>query len=169
MIVGCVQAGFAPDVRHAMDMTPVDYVAKAMVYLSRQPESVGKVFHLLNPLPISWSGIFDMVIDAGYPVTKVPFEDWVSALDTHADPESNPLHPMLPFFHIGFARRMIGITKSHFQVLGIENAQNGLAGSGIECPPVDRDLINTFLAQFVRTGHLPVVPAVAGVGQLGGD
>ncbi|MFN8563254.1 MAG: SDR family oxidoreductase [Anaerolineae bacterium] len=109
MLAGCVQAGYAPDIRNSMDMTPVNYVAAAMVYLSRQRASVGKVFHLLNPAPIHWSDIFDMVIDEGYPVQKLPFNEWVEAVEEKANPETNVLYPLLPFFRINFRPADVGV------------------------------------------------------------
>jgi len=158
MLVGCIEVGYAPDIRNAMDMTPVDYVSRAMYYLSRQPESVGKVFHLLNPAPIHWSEIFDMVIAAGYPVQKLPFNEWVEAVEEHEDSATNPLHPLLPFFRIPFARRMLGISDSHFQALGTAVTLSALAGSGIACPPIDERLIRVFLQGFAQTGRLSRVP-----------
>lgn len=154
MLVGSIKAGYAPNVRNPMDMTPVNFVAQAMVYLSRQQSSLGKVFHLLNPQPIHWSDIFDMVIEAGYPVMKLPFADWIDSLDRYADPDTNPLYPLRPFFHINFARRMLGISDSAFHALGTAQTQEALAGSGMYCTPVDRKLINLFLAQFIRKGYL---------------
>lgn len=162
ILIGSIQARLSPDIRNSMDMTPVDFVASAMVYLSRQPQSEGKVFHLLNPNPIHWSEIFDFVSEAGYPMQKLPFHQWVAAIEDHADPDTNPLYPLVPFFHINFARRMLGIDDSHFQALGKLNTQQALSGSDYVCPRVDRQLINTFLTRFVETGRLyPVTEAVS--------
>jgi thioester reductase-like protein len=158
MLIGSIHAGRAPDVKSPMDMTPVDFVSQAMVYLSRQPESLGKVFHLLNPRPITWSSIFDMVIEAGYPVKKLPFSAWVDAVEQYANPESNPLYPLLPFFHIDFARRMLGVSDSAFMALGTADTQRALAQSGIICPAINDSLIFTFLSQFAYNGRLEWEP-----------
>lgn len=154
IILGSIQAGYAPGITNAMDMTPVNYVAEAMYFLSRQQESIGQVFHLLNPEPITWGGIFDYVIDRGYDVEKMDFHHWVDALDKHADPDENPLYPMLPFFHISFAQRMLGISKSHFNALGTEKTQKALEPWGKTCPPIDAAAVNTYLQRFVETGRL---------------
>lgn len=154
MLAGCIQVGYAPDIANSMDMTPVNYVAAAMAHLSRQPESVGKVFHLLNPAPIHWSDIFDMVIAEGYAVRKLPFNEWVEAVEENADPQTNVLYPLLPFFHITFARRMLGVENSHYYQLGTANTQAAMNGSGLTCPKIDRELIRTFLAQLIQTGRL---------------
>lgn len=159
MMVGCIKAKVAPEVKNPMDMTPVDFVSQAMVHLSRQPSSMGKVFHLLNPKPIHWSDIFDMVIAAGYPVMKYPFNQWVEVVEDYVD-NHNPLHPLLPFFQIGFARRMLGVSDAAYKALGTDITQKALHGSGIDCPPVDQKLTNTFLSHFIRSGRLdePIYP-----------
>ncbi|MCL4247361.1 MAG: thioester reductase domain-containing protein [Anaerolineae bacterium] len=158
ILIGCIQAGYGPDIRNAMDMTPVDFIARAIVYLAFQPASLGHVFHLLNPAPITWGGIIDIVNEAGYRVEKLPFHHWIQTIEEHADPDENPLHPLLPFFHISFAGRMLGINENAYHALGTADTQAALAGSGIHCPPVDEALINTFLMRFVDAGRLHPAP-----------
>jgi thioester reductase-like protein len=155
ILIGSVLAGYAPDIRNAMDMTPVDYVARSMVYLSQQSASIGHTFHLLNPNPIHWRDIFDHVMQAGYPLKILPFHQWVQAIEEVADPDDNPLYPLMPFFHIQFARRMLGIDDSHFRALGQARTLSALKHSGCTCPPVDEILVRTFLAKFVDMGRLP--------------
>ncbi len=154
MLVGCIQAGVAPDIQHPMDWTPVDFVSKAMVYLSLCEESLGKVFHLLNPEPIQWSQIYDRVIETGYPVRKLPFREWVDAFEAVENPDTNPLHPLLPFLHGTFARRMLGISETAYHALGTTLTQSALQDSGIVCPPIDRKLVQLYLTQMVRKGEL---------------
>ena len=168
MLIGCIQAGDAPDIRNLMDMTPVDFVSKAMVYLSQQPESLGDVFHLLNPNPINWSEIFDLVSEAGYPIKKYAFNEWIEAIEIHGDPLKNPLHPLLPFFHINFAKRMLGVSDRAYKALGTTLTQAALEKSEISCAPVDRHLVNTYLSHFVATKrlHAPIVTPVAHAVQI---
>lgn len=154
MIVGSIQAGYAPDVRANMDMTPVDYISKAMIYLSRQPESAGKVFHLLNPQPINWSGVFDLAAEIGYPSEKLPFSEWVEKMDVCADSSTNPLCPLLPFFHISFARRMMGVNGDDYMALRTDATQAALARSGITCATIDSRYMAIYLSHFVEHGRL---------------
>mgnify|MGYP001206702201 CR=1 FL=1 len=154
MIVGSIQAGFAPDVRANMDMTPVDFITKAMVYLSRQKSSTGKVFHLLNPNPINWSGVFDLTETVGYSAEKLPFGEWVEKMDVCADTKTNPLCPLLPFFHINFARRMMGVSGDDYGALRTDATQAALASSGITCAPIDERFMGVYLSHFVQHGKL---------------
>lgn len=159
ILIGCIQVGYGPDITNAMDMTPVDYAARSIVYLSRKQESLGKVFHILNPEPVTWSRIIDAVIESGYTMNKLPFNDWVEAIEEKEDPEINPLHPLLPFFHIQFAGRMLGVSDTAYSALGTEITQKALSDSGLRCAVVDGELIRTFLAQYIETGRLR--PAVS--------
>ena len=161
MLIGSIEAGVSPDVRNSMDMTPVDYVSAAMVYLSRQQEALGKVFHLLNPHAIQWSTIFDLVAQAGYPTDKLAFNQWVEAVEENGNPDTNPLYPLLPFFHINFARRMLGVSDAHYYALGTAQTQKALAASTLRCPPVDKALMDIYLARLVSSNRLrqPVATA----------
>ena len=49
MIKACIQIRRMPALDMMMDITPVDYISKAVVYLSQQKESLGTNFHVLNP------------------------------------------------------------------------------------------------------------------------
>jgi thioester reductase-like protein len=164
ILIGSIQAGYGPDIRWRMDMTPVDYVARSIVYLSRQKESRGRVFHLLNPRPITWGSIMDCAMESGYPMEKLPFDDWVSAIETYADSETNPLSPLLPFLHLDFAARMFGVSEAAYRALGTEHTLQALCGSGITCAPVDSVLVGTYLRRFVEMGRLHPAPELVPVG-----
>jgi thioester reductase-like protein len=154
LLIGSIQAGYAPDVHTNTYVTPVDWVSKAMIYLSRQQASIGKTFHLLNPQPVHWSDLFDMAIDVGYPVTKLPFAEWVTAVEQSADPETNPLVPLLPFLHINFARRMTGVSNDAFFALGTSDTQAALEDASFTCAPIDHRYMSLYLGYFIRNGRL---------------
>jgi thioester reductase-like protein len=162
ILIGSIQAGYGPDIRSAMDMTPVDYAAKAIVYLSSQQESLGKVFHLLNPQAVTWSDIMDAVLELGYPVEKLPFAAWTDAIEKYGD-RTNPLQPLLPFFHLNIAARMFGVSEAAYQALGTGATQQALQSSGIRCASVDHVLMHTYIQRFVDTGRLNRTPMLAAV------
>lgn len=49
MIKMAVDLGVAPDLDAAVDMTPIDYVSRAIVHLSRLNRPPGTIYHLANP------------------------------------------------------------------------------------------------------------------------
>ncbi|WP_410500741.1 hypothetical protein [Chroococcidiopsis sp. SAG 2025] len=80
-----------------LDLSPVDYVSKSIVYLSRQREALGKSFHLHNPQPISWHQLTDFLRSLSYPIQYVSYQDWQVQLSNQARSQSHPLYPLLPF------------------------------------------------------------------------
>jgi thioester reductase-like protein len=163
ILLGSIEVGCGPDIQSSMDMTPVDYAARAIVYLSRRQESLGKVFHLLNPQPITWGDIIDALIELGYPLKKLPFDAWVEAIEDRGNAATNPLQPLLPFFHLNFAARMFGVSAAAYHALGTEATLSALEGSGICCAPVDHALIRTYMQRFVELGRLRDAPVAAAV------
>ncbi len=161
ILIGSIQAGYAPDITTAMDMTPVNYAAKSIFYLSRQQESLGKVFHLLNPVPITWSSVMDSLIELGYPMVKLPFNAWVDAIERHGGSTQNPLQPLLPFLHLEIAARMFGVSDAAYHALGTTATLRALEGSSIYCDPINRTLLQTYLERFADTGRLYPRPALA--------
>ncbi len=158
IITGSIQSGYAPDITTKMDMTPVDYAAKSIVYLSRQQQSLGKVFHLLNPEPVTWSSVMDSLIELGYPLEKLRFKTWVDAIGRLDDSVCNPLQPLLPFLHLDIAARMFGVSDDAYHALGTAATLRALEGSNIRCAPINRDLIRTYLERFADMGRLQARP-----------
>ncbi|MFM6279063.1 MAG: hypothetical protein ACKN9K_12050, partial [Dolichospermum sp.] len=62
------------------NLTPVDYVSQAIVYLSCQKESLGKAFHLLNPQIISMNHLFNLIRKLGYQLPQISYDEWYSQL-----------------------------------------------------------------------------------------
>lgn len=158
IIIGSIQAGYAPNISTKMDMTPVDYAAKSIVYLSRQQQSLGRVFHLLNPTPVTWSSVMDAVIELGYPIKKLHFNAWVEAVATLDSAARNPLQPLLPFLHLDIAARMFGVSEAAYHALGTTATLRALEGSGIHCAAVNHHLIQTYVERFADMGRLDTRP-----------
>ncbi|MEM8781088.1 MAG: thioester reductase domain-containing protein, partial [Cyanobacteria bacterium P01_G01_bin.49] len=76
MIQGCVQLGSAPVGNMMLDIMPVDYVTQAIIHLSKQSESWGKVFHLVHPQAVSVDVLFEQLNTMGYPVKRLPYRKW---------------------------------------------------------------------------------------------
>ena len=103
----------------------------------------------------------DSLIDLGYPLEKLPFKAWVDAIENHGNSTENPLQPLLPFFHLEIAARMFGVSDAAYHALGTNATQQALEGSGIQCAPINRDLLRTYLERFADTGRLYPRPVLA--------
>ena len=50
--------------QHPLHLVPVDYAARAALFLTRHPDAVGGTFHLVDPQPLTARQFYDAVADA---------------------------------------------------------------------------------------------------------
>ena len=158
MTKGCLQMGSFPDVDYMLDMSPVDYVSKAIVYLSRQKESIGKAFHLQHPQPISLKDLVEWVRSFGYPVEMISYEKWQSELINNVSSVENPLYTLRPFLLERWSDEQVTIPDLYLQArrptISCQATLKALSGSSIVCPPIDAKLLMTYTSYLVNTGFL---------------
>jgi thioester reductase-like protein len=151
-IQACIQIGAAPDMDMTVDMTPVDYVSGAVVRLARRPASPGQVYHLVNARQLPWNRLVEWVRAYGYPLRHLPYNRWRDELLAHPEfsPE-NALYLLSPLFSALPGDGRLSVPEMRFDA---RNAQAGLAGTGVACPPVDERLLETYFDTAVRRGVL---------------
>jgi thioester reductase-like protein len=147
MIKGCIQLGSAPSQDVTMDLTPVDYVSSAIIYLSKQPEYLGKAFHLVNSHPAHWSDVVAWIRSFNYPLRKVPYDQWQRELTQRTTIQENALSPILPLF-LGPNFQEEEMEPQRFNC---RNTLAGIEGTSIECPPIDVALLHTYFSYFIRS------------------
>jgi thioester reductase-like protein len=146
MIKGGVRLGLAPDTDAYVDVVPVDYVSRALVAISLRDGAIGGTFNLVNPTAVRWNQIAEELGRFGYPVRHVPLPEWRAAIraDTDADNAMRVFLPMLDERVLFSGRRYC-----------CERTLAELAGTGIRCPPLNAELIGTYLGALIDTGELP--------------
>jgi hypothetical protein len=142
-------------------MAPVDYVSRAIVYLSRQEASVGRNFNLINPNPIDWSALLDWIRSLGYGLRDVPYDLFRLELARSSTKlEAKDSLALLAIFpERGSAE---GATESEVAAVDCTNALDGLRESSVRCAPADSKLLATYMAYLLRTGYLPPPPREEG-------
>ncbi|MBO1351401.1 MAG: thioester reductase domain-containing protein [Hormoscilla sp. GUM202] len=153
------QIGRAPklDDDVVMDVTPVDYMSRAIVHLSRQEESNGQIFHMVNPEPLSWNGIFEKIAALGYPLDLIAYDCWLDQLkEVSGNSPDNVLGPVLPIL----TENMPGSDRTYLEMSSVvmpfncENTLRGLAGTAIACPSVDSNILKSYLSYYHESGFL---------------
>lgn len=150
--------GLLPEVDDEEDMAPVDHVAAAIGWLSRQPSSYGQDFHFHNGRTIHSKVVAETLREFGYPVTALPYEQWHAELQSRAAESADP--------SLVAIAAVAGPTPDrrdrHFDCAATESL---LAEAGLHCPPADPDLLRRYLAHYVRAGHLPAPDLAPGGGR----
>jgi hypothetical protein len=151
-----------PNMNCAITLVPVYYVSRSIVYLSRQPESLGKAFHLNNPNYSSWSEVVNWIDAFGYPVRHISYEEWEAKLIDTLGSENNALTGLLPFFLRRWSEEQLtfaGLGQRRVK-LNCQETIARLADTSIACPRVDSKLLKTYFSYFIRSGFLDVPTAV---------
>lgn len=157
-IKGCIQLGSVSDRDIQLDLSPVDYVSQAIVHLSRQKESLGKTFHLVNPQPLPLSEMVNYMRSLGYPIERVSDNQWRSQLLNTVNSPDNALYPLLSIYSEEDSDRDSQDRDSSIQQFDCQNTLTGLAGASIVCPPVDTKLLDTYFSYLIQTGFLSPPP-----------
>jgi thioester reductase-like protein len=148
----CIHLGAGPRASYNTLLTPVDYVAAAMVRLSLGQHHGGRTYHLINPASPDFGDLLDLTAACGYPVRVVNEEEWEAVLTgSSLSLQDNPIAAYLMFI----PRDVLSLLLREKSARFCRNALDDLAGSGITCPPVDRELMQLYLAHFVRSGAFP--------------
>ncbi|MBF0238359.1 MAG: thioester reductase domain-containing protein [SAR324 cluster bacterium] len=150
LLKSCIQMGTFPIADVEVNVAPVDYISQAICRLSNQQESFGKVFHLLNAQSISWKVFFEHVRTLGYSLEEVSEKDWTAQLKKRASakPKEELYSRILLMLRLS---AFFSENKPRFQD-GL--TQEGLAGSGIHCPPLDVNLLSTYFSYFHKSGYI---------------
>lgn len=158
LIKGCIQLGKFYRLRNKYDnFVPVDFASAAIVHLSRQQDSNGLPFHVVNPRQIPYSQFWKLISDHGYSMAELDYRDWKEELyKSCSQSENNPLFPLLPLFIEEVHPTPFTIVELFQDVplYDTSNLENGLRGSGIVCPPIDQKLVSTWLRFYIETGFI---------------
>jgi amino acid adenylation domain-containing protein/thioester reductase-like protein len=149
LLQACILLGSIPDVDVSVNAVPIDYVARALVHLSRRPDATGQTYHLANRRPIPAEKVVEYVRAFGYALRQVPYEEWLAELGRFGEstrPELLPLPRLLPE-----RRPDMGFRTPEFDC---EKTIEALTGTSIICPPIDGDWFRAYLSTLVRDGLL---------------
>ncbi|MDZ8027175.1 MAG: amino acid adenylation domain-containing protein [Nostoc sp. DedQUE11] len=160
IIKGCIQLGSYPELLDQKEeMIPVDYASRAIVHLSKKPESLGKAFHIVPP-PDQNMGLlelFEFIYDYGYQLKKLPYIQWKEELIANLrHSQENVLHPLLPMMSEKVYQNSLTIMELYQNTVhyDCQNTLNGLADSAILCPPMDAKLMDKYFSHFISSGFL---------------
>jgi thioester reductase-like protein len=155
--------GLAPDIDLPLDFVAADVCAAAIRHISVTEGAAGRTYHLASPANAPLGVLVGRLRDRGYPVTELPFGDWVGELARRA--ALDPSHPMAAFLPLFVDRGPVvagggGLTVAEMYLKHVfpsytrTNTERALRGSGIAFPSVDGQLLDSNIDRLMRTGYL---------------
>ena len=137
------------------DVTPVNYVAKALIYLGLKEGSTFNTYHLTNPHIQSYSKTINLFCKLGYNINFYPVEEYFERLSTNQMKYHGRTYrsPTLKTFMAWRRGGMFNFMDS--AVTDSSLAQSKLIPAGIKCPKIDENLIETYLNYGLKIGFFP--------------
>ena len=137
LIQGMLQAQCAPlvDTNYALDMTPVDFAARAAVYLAVDvpQKAMGQRFNLQSPQkPVPLGQVVETLRSMGYTIDAVTRNEWMTRIAKNEKLASGWLS-FEPYFE-----------ASTWLQYGSDNLQQALQDSPLKCPDLNQELLETW-------------------------
>ena len=140
-LAACRELGMAQDLDFLLHYTPVDYAAAALVEISRGPAQGH--YHLVTERPIGWRSLLDWLEARGERIRRVDPVEWYDLFKSQA--RGRPDWMALLFLLSQDPTRTFwndaNVYSMQFEATRVRAA---LAGSGVECPPLDDALLELY-------------------------
>jgi amino acid adenylation domain-containing protein/thioester reductase-like protein len=151
MIKGCLQMGIAPKINAFLNLIPVDYASQVIVNLSLQSNHTSHTFHVVNPEPIEWGELINLLSRLEYLIQQASYETWYSQLfKLSIDGSDNVLAPLATILtNQKFVQKLLG--SFYFDC---QNTLNNLSINNIVCPSIDDKMLRIHLSHFDRVGRV---------------
>ncbi|WUH77227.1 thioester reductase domain-containing protein [Streptomyces sp. NBC_00435] len=146
---GLLETGAVPEsLAGVVHMVPVDYVSGAIVALSARQDTASRTFHLYNRQDQTFTEFVGHLRSFGYQLPELDWNAWSARVRSD---RKNAVVPLLDSFE--------GMNSGHgtatYPPIDVSDTEFALRDTGIECPPVDRDLFEKYVNFFVRAGYFP--------------
>jgi thioester reductase-like protein len=162
LLQSMVRTRLTLELERSVDLTPVDYVASAIVHLAEQADARHRTYHLCNNRRVSWPEFLEYLRAFGYSIDMVPFAAWQGNLRKLGAMGDTLSARLALLSEIAAQLGVPSETSSSPEMLRLElptfdatNTLAGLEGSGIACHPPTMQLLHRYLSDFVAKGAIP--------------
>jgi thioester reductase-like protein len=133
LLLGIIELkAFPKDLDKEIDLAPVDYISKAIVFISRQERALGKAFHLYNNQPSSFSQLMKCLVQYGHQLTELPLNQFLRELEKQKD---NPFYLLRKY-----------LSPGKLNQFGESNTREILSQSSITQPKITEEILMKYVA-----------------------
>jgi thioester reductase-like protein len=156
LLKSIVETGCMPgDLELDLNLSPVDYVARSIVALSRRESARGRASHLHHPRSLQLEALGEILRGLGYAVRAIPYWDWIEQLKTQPQGSLYPLVPILSLRWPPTQLTYFELSQRAYQPrLECQDTKIALAAAGIACPPLDSTLFDRYLRYLIGVGYI---------------
>jgi len=156
LVVESLQLGHAPDVDGwYAEMTPADFVSKAILSLADIADTDQRVFHLGDPNPLPTRKLFEILSGIGYLTKPLGWGDWVALWNEKRGSTASD-----NIFTVDILRRGMPTIEALKWVTVLKDPATAplLVKAGLERPKIDEKLCEIYTRHFCARGWLPRPP-----------
>ncbi|KAI0438951.1 enterobactin synthetase component F [Xylaria telfairii] len=156
LVVESLQLGHCPNVDGwYAEMTPADFVSKAILSIADVVDTEQRVFHLGDPNPLPTKELFSILGGLGYPTKSLGWEDWVTLWNEQRGTRSGD-----NIFTVDILRRGMPTIEALKWITVLKDPATAplLANVGLKRPKIDNKLFETYTRHFCARGWLPRPP-----------
>lgn len=159
LIVESIKLGKYPDVEGwRAEMTPVDFVSKAIVHLANQSSVEQTVFHVGDPDPVNTQSVFENLKLLGYATDPLPWDEWVALWTS----KRGEVKGGDGGFTVDILRSGMPSIEFLRGIVVLDNAITRPIRREVERPKVDRFLLETYTRHWFARGWLRKPPTRQG-------
>ncbi|MFK5894807.1 MAG: thioester reductase domain-containing protein [Pseudomonadota bacterium] len=149
MIKSLVETGYSFSSDENFDVTTVDYVAKACIYMAFNIHITNrKTYHLTNPNKSTYNDIIKYVSGSGYVIRHLSDDDYFTALYEDRMIRNGEVYDST--FTNFIAMIVDEDSVEEKAVHDTTSIQQLLENTDIDCPELDQKMMNTFLKYCVK-------------------
>ncbi len=167
LIVESLILGVAPEADgwHA-EMTPVDFVSRAIVALSDHPDYEQQIYHVGDASPIDCKKLFDNMEQLGYRTERKEWDQWVELWNEKRGGAKGGEHG----FTVDILRSGMPSKDTLFEITALQDAKTKAALGGLRRPNIDAHLFGIYARHWYARGWIHQQPkrlqnGVAAVGK----
>jgi thioester reductase-like protein len=153
MLKTILETGIAPFSEDRFYITPVDYAARATLYLALNQDAYRSTFHILNADQHCFYYIVNLLVECGYAVRMFPVGEYAQLFGKNRVWREGNVYRSI------FTRMMAGLPPLPGRVecarVSVSRAERLLSPASIHCAPLDYNLMATYLNFCIRSGYLP--------------
>ncbi|KAL5356254.1 hypothetical protein BJX96DRAFT_162325 [Aspergillus floccosus] len=158
MVMGCIQLGYWPDLPQLnMEFVTADYVCDCILHIAAKTSSLGRAYNLTSGDPAKATFMDELCLrinEAGFPVKRIPYGEWVDRLREWDGLWQSPLLPLMPIITEPVLRGATRVQTSKFSpVYECMNTQRAVADrQDIQYVRVTPDLVKRHVDFWSKKG-----------------
>ncbi|MNJ57586.1 Linear gramicidin synthase subunit D [compost metagenome] len=137
----------APRVEWQVDITPIDYAGEAVAALALQDQAVGRMFHICNPVQISYEDMIGKFREYGYYISMMEwaeYEAWL--LDTRQPKDQKGVE-------LAMAQLEGDGAKNSNYRYSCPQTLEFLTGTDVSCAKLDSSFFTRLIDHAVEVGY----------------